>query len=115
MNDMKPISNCSVAIIVPIEGLDIAKQIAQQIGTISDKDTFSDFFSVPLSTSGEFPATHYGCHTHCRPSVIERLPAVSVMVNGAVYEVTRFMKVETGKSFDDLVIKSDLKRIEVQI
>ena len=48
--------NHSLVLIVPASLKDAANQMGQAIGWTGDN------LSVPLSASGNAPATHYGCH-----------------------------------------------------
>lgn len=109
------ISNCSGAVVIPAADVATAEAIAEQQGRLSPQDNFIGFYNVPLSSTGQLPATHYGCHTHCRRIVVDNLPAVSSYIPDSRYVVTRLDNVKTGSTFMDLISEMGLQIIENEI
>lgn len=70
-----------VAIIVPVESLGVAEAAADLIAGVQPSSTFT----IPLSLTGELPATHYACATYATDEWLSAMQTALPSVPGAKY------------------------------
>lgn len=65
----------SLVLIVPESQKAVGDSVAMALGH-ADADTYI----IPLSASGQFPATHYGCHTWATEQFVDTIQACKAQV-----------------------------------
>jgi hypothetical protein len=84
----------SVVLIVPQQSQNDANLVAEVLGHGPDN------FSVPLSSSGNEPATHYGCRTQAQQSFVDFLNALKL---GQIQEIEGITNSQLTSVVDGLI------------
>lgn len=93
------------------------QETANDIAVNIDPDSGGQFtFSVPLSATGNDPATHYACSTLIKPATLTQVEAVKLQQfpTGVIYRGEHDLDDEEGVTrytFEDAIAHAGLQRI----
>lgn len=91
----------SLIIVIPVS----RKKQAEAVAKNADPSTQGETFTVPLSATGEMPATHYWCGWTMTKAQRGRLVAIENAAEGQIFDMEEY-------TTEEVLFQLGLKRIE---
>lgn len=105
---------CNVVMLCPM-GLRSAAATMASMMSGNPMDNSPEFFSRAVCPIGSEVVTHYLAHSRMREKVLDQLPMISTMFDGALYYVTQHDEDSPEQSADRLTVDQWLETLGLQL